>query len=100
MENVVPKFQLSANVNNGYLLLATTAIREEENINIEDSRDYFSLFMIFGYANGTDNTIDISYFYVIMKTMVNSIILSSIYYTITSLLKIIFSITHKIEESN
>ena len=62
LENIIPKIQLSANIYNGYLLIATTAIKKEEYSNNEDSQDYLSLFMIFGYANGTDNTADISYF--------------------------------------
>ena len=55
LETLIPKLQLSAHIYNGYILFATTAI--EENPNSRD--DYFSLLIIFGYANGTDSTIDI-----------------------------------------
>ena len=59
-EYLIPKLQISAFEYNGYLLFATTAI--EENLNQEGDENYFSLLMIFGYANGTDSTIDISYY--------------------------------------
>ena len=47
--------QISTYLYNGYLLFSSTFITQEENDNLEDySTNYFSLFMIFGYANGTD----------------------------------------------
>ena len=60
LENLVPKMKLSAYVYNSYLLFATTAILEGDNSNYGETENYFSIFMIFGYANGTDNIIDIS----------------------------------------
>ena len=55
--------QLSTYIFNGYLLFSTTAILEEGISNFEDSKKFCSLFMIFGYANGTDDVIDISYYF-------------------------------------
>ena len=47
--------QISTYLYNGYLLFSSTFITQEENDNSEDySTNYFSLFMIFGYVNGTD----------------------------------------------
>ena len=59
-EYLIPKLKISAFEYNGYLLFATTAI--EENLNQEGDENYFSLLIIFGYANRTDSTIDISYY--------------------------------------
>ena len=59
MEQLVPKLQLSAFEYNGYLLLATTVIKEDSNL---FSSGYYSLLIMFGYANGTDSIIDISYY--------------------------------------
>ena len=51
----IPKMQISTYLYNGYLLFSSTFITQEENDNSEDySTNYFSLFMIFGYVNGTD----------------------------------------------
>ena len=60
LENLIPKLQLSTFEYNGYLLFSTTVIKEY--LNSEESDDYFSLLIIFGYANGTDSIIDLSYY--------------------------------------
>ena len=63
-DTYTPTMQISGFLYNGYLLLATTVITQKENFFRDNSQDYLSMFMIFGYANGTDSTIDISkYFY-------------------------------------
>ena len=56
--------QISGYSYNDHLLFTSTFISPEENNYDDDSRNYFSLFMIFGYANGTDRTIDISDFFI------------------------------------
>ena len=61
MENLIPILQLSAFAYNGHLLLAPTVIKEED-LNLEESEEYFSLLIMFGYSNGTDSIIDISYY--------------------------------------
>ena len=60
LENLIPKLQLSTFEYNGHLLFSTTVIKEY--LNSEESDDYFSLLIIFGYANGTDSIIDLSYY--------------------------------------
>ena len=59
-EDYLPIMQISGCLYNDFLLLSTTY----ENINdyLNGNDNYFSIFMIFGYPNGTDGTIDISYF--------------------------------------
>ena len=54
--------ELSGFVYNGYLLFAATPILNEE-AKSEIFINYFSIFMIIGYANGTDSTIDISSYF-------------------------------------
>ena len=51
---------MSGLVYNDYFLLSTTYKNIDDYY--DDNNNYFSMFMIFGYANGTDSTIDISYF--------------------------------------
>ena len=58
LDDIYPEMQISTHVYNGYLLFATTAISEEDYF--QNSDNYFSLFMIFGYANGTDGNITIA----------------------------------------
>ena len=60
---LIPKMQISGYSYNDHLLITSTFISPGENNYNDDSRNYFSLFMIFGYANGTDRTIDISGFF-------------------------------------
>ena len=55
--------QISAFAYNGYLLLATTIMEQNNNFYNDDFGDYLSMFMIFGYASGTDTIIDISKFF-------------------------------------
>ena len=57
--------QISGYVYNGYLLFSSTATKLpiQTPRALDDSLDYFSLFMIFGYANGTDGIINISQFF-------------------------------------
>ena len=54
--------ELSGFIYNGYLLFDTTSVLKREGMNDTHWKDYFSIFMIIGYANGTDSTIDISSF--------------------------------------
>ena len=55
-------YQISGFAYNGYLLFSSTVTKSspESSGALEDSLEYNSLFMIFGYANGTDEIIDIS----------------------------------------
>ena len=55
--------QLSGYSYNDHLLFTSTFILQEGNNNLDDSHNYFSLFMIFGYANWTDGTIDIKWLF-------------------------------------
>jgi len=55
------KNQISGYIYNNYLIFATTSILKDEDNNLIDN-NYFSIFMIFGYANGTDRIVDISEF--------------------------------------
>ena len=59
------KSELSGYIYNGYFLFDTTSIIEISPMNDGDPSwsNYFSIFMIFGYANGTDSIEDISYFF-------------------------------------
>ena len=48
---------------NGYLTLSTTGNIANNNFySNQNYADYLSIFMVFGYANGTDSTVDISKF--------------------------------------
>ena len=63
-ETFVPSMQISAFSYNDYLLFSTTVMPQSGSLLGEDYPEYISIFMIFGYANGTDSIIDISeYFY-------------------------------------
>ena len=63
LDNLEPNFQISGFSYNGFMVFASTFISENKNNNdFDDSNYYFSLFMIFGYPNGTDSIVDISYF--------------------------------------
>ena len=61
-DNYVPKLQILGTAYNNYLIFATTSLtkKEDENYLSNQDKNYFSLLMIFGYANGTDSIIDIS----------------------------------------
>ena len=56
--NYEPTLQISGFFYNNFLLFTSTAIPIEENNIDEDNLNYLSIFMIFGYPNGTDNIID------------------------------------------
>ena len=62
--NYVPKLQILGTAYNNYLIFATSSLtqKEDENYLSNQNKNYFSLLMIFGYANGTDSIIDISIF--------------------------------------
>ena len=47
---------------NGYLLFSATCKEDDYYYNNENSNNYLSMFMAFGYFNGTDNLIDITKF--------------------------------------
>ena len=55
LENYIPVKQISGFVYNEHLLLSMTYLRNAQS-------NYLSMFMIFSYPNGTDATIDISYY--------------------------------------
>ena len=57
LENIYPQMQISTHSYNGFLIFATTALYEADYL--QNSDNYFSLLMIFEYANGTDNNINI-----------------------------------------
>jgi len=57
IENYMPKFQISGFIYNNFLLFTSTAIPIEEYYNFNDD-NYLSMFMIFGYPNGTDIIVD------------------------------------------
>ena len=61
LDNISLKNQISGYIYNNYLIFATTSILKDEDNNLIDN-NYFSIFMIFGYANGTDRIVDISEF--------------------------------------
>ena len=55
--------ELSGYFYNNYLVFATTSILKKETMDSDDLINYFSVFMIFGYPNGTNNIKDISYLF-------------------------------------
>jgi hypothetical protein len=59
-EEYLPIMQISGCLYNDFLLLSTTY--ENFNDYLNGNNNYFSSFMIFGYPNGTDGSIDISHF--------------------------------------
>jgi len=62
LENYVPIRQISGIIYNDHLLFSMTYLNNERNIFGQDQTNYLSMFMIFSYPNGTDATIDISYY--------------------------------------
>ena len=56
--NYIPTWQIYGTYYNGYLLFSTIYKIKDDPID----NNYFSLFMILSYANGTDSTTDVSYF--------------------------------------
>ena len=60
INNYIFQKELSGYVYNGYLLFDATVITAKESMEDKDWIDFFSIFMIIGYSNGTDNTFDIS----------------------------------------
>ena len=61
LEPFIPKMKISTYLYNGFLLFSSTFISQEDNENSDNnSNNYFSLFMIFGYPNGTDRIENIS----------------------------------------
>ena len=55
--------ELTGFIYNGYLLFDSTCVLKKEGMNDGDWINFFSIFMIIGYSNGTDSTIDISSFF-------------------------------------
>ena len=55
-------WELASDVYNGFLMLSSTVINLGE-ANKQDDNYRFSIFMIFGYANGTDRLINISEYF-------------------------------------
>ena len=62
IEEYIPTKQISVFYYNDFLLFTSTAILAEEYYNFEDEINYLSIFMIFGYPNGTDIIINITDF--------------------------------------
>ena len=60
LDNYIPKINILGYSYNDYLLFATTSLKKDDINSSERDKNYLSLFMMFGYANGTDNIIDIS----------------------------------------
>ena len=58
----IPKMQLSGLIYNDFLIVTSTAVLRKDIYSLRKDINYFSIFMIFGYPNGTDSTIDISKF--------------------------------------
>ena len=58
----IPKMQISGFIYNDFLIFTSTAILKEDIYELRKEINYFSMFMIFGYPNGTDSTINISDF--------------------------------------
>ena len=62
IENYILTLQISGFFYNDYLLFTSTALSSAESYNYDDDSNYLSIFMMFGYPNGTDSIIDISPF--------------------------------------
>ena len=62
-ETLKPTSHISLILYNDYLLLGGSVIIEKSYYETENSLDYLSMFMILGYAEGTDSCIDISKFF-------------------------------------
>ena len=54
--------QISGFIYNDFLIFTSTAILKEDIYELRKEINYFSMFIIFGYPNGTDSTINISDF--------------------------------------
>ena len=61
-EKSEPKMRILGYLYNDYLLFSTTVSKFNDDNNTDGENNYRSLFMIFGYANGKDSFIDISYY--------------------------------------
>ena len=63
-DRYTPTMKISGALYNNFLLISSIAKKKEGNYFHDCSDELLSLFMIFGYPNGTDTTIDIrEYFY-------------------------------------
>ena len=62
LDNLEPNIQISGFSYNGFIVFASTFISEENNNYYDNSINYLSLFMVFGYPNGTDSIVNISYY--------------------------------------
>ena len=56
--NNIPTWQIYGTYYNNYLLFSTNYKNKDD----QDDNNYFALFMILSYENGTDSILDISYF--------------------------------------
>ena len=61
LDDYIPKIDILGYSYNDYLLFATTSLIKDDINSSERDKNYLSLFMMFGYANGTDKIIDIVY---------------------------------------
>ena len=63
-DKYTPTMKISGALYNNYLLISSIVKKKEGNYLHDCSEELLSLFMIFGYPNGTDSTVNISeYFY-------------------------------------
>ena len=62
LENYIIKTPISIFTYNGFILFTSNSMLKEDINKPENEINYFSIFMIFAYPNGTDSTIDISDF--------------------------------------
>ena len=62
LENYIIKTPVSIFIYNGFILFTSNSMLKEDINKPENEINYFSIFMIFAYPNGTDSTIDISDF--------------------------------------
>ena len=58
LEDYIPKMQISGFIYNDFLSFTSTAILKEDKDKLSKDINYLSLFMVFGYPNGTDITLD------------------------------------------
>ena len=64
INDYIIKKEMSGYIYNNYLLFDMTTILKLNTMTDDSWKNFFSTFIIFGYANGTDSTIDISYLFI------------------------------------
>ena len=79
LNNYKSILELSTILYNNYLVFSSSVI----NSDALDEQNYFSIFMIFGFANGTDKTIDISSFFMDNNEIIENNLISELTKNIT-----------------